>query len=170
MIIFKRISNSMVLLMSNSWSWIKHADLWERDVSGLEVFVVLKGNISGVPVVVWRPVCLFEAWVFLTHLHLTFHHSSEIPSGKDAVLRYDMVESWWLIVVQVRETCSVWVAQEEWHEGVSIINGIEFTAFHELFQVVLNYWALMNCGSLGPCCVHTNAVTECEYVIESFVL
>jgi len=80
-----------MFFVSNSNLGLEHADRGDRDVSGLEVLVMLEGNIAGVPMVVGRTVGFLEAGELLAHLHLTLHHSAEIPSGEDAVLRNHVV-------------------------------------------------------------------------------
>lgn len=52
---------------------------------------MLEGNIAGVPVIVGRAMGFLETGELLAHLHLTLHHSAEIPSGEDAVLRNHVV-------------------------------------------------------------------------------
>jgi hypothetical protein len=62
------------------------------------------------------------------------------------------------------------VTEEEWHEGVSVIDTIEFLALHELLEVVLHNRALMNSSTLCSGGVDTDAVTESEHVLEALVL
>jgi len=52
---------------------------------------MLEGNIAGVPVIVGRAMGFLETGELLAHLHLTLHHSAEVPSGEDAVLRNHVV-------------------------------------------------------------------------------
>ncbi len=97
-----------------------------------EIFVVLEGSISGAELVVWRAITLLEAGVFVSHTHLSLHHTSEVPSSWETVMGYDVVHGCWLVVVVVLETGSVGVPEEEWHEGVSVVDGVEFVTFKEL--------------------------------------
>jgi hypothetical protein len=62
------------------------------------------------------------------------------------------------------------VAQVEWHECVSVIDGIQFLSFHELLQVVLDNWALVDSCSLGSSGVNTDAISKGKDVFESLVL
>lgn len=62
------------------------------------------------------------------------------------------------------------MAKVEGHEGVTIINTIEFAAFHELLNIVLHNWCLVDGSSLGSCGVNTNAISESKNVLEAFVL
>jgi hypothetical protein len=105
---------------------------------------VLDGNIAGVPVVVGRTVGFLEAGELIARLHLTLHHSAEVPSGEDAVLRNHVVKHVWLVVIQVLEAGSIRVTEEEWHECIAVINTVKLFAFHELLQVMLNNWGLMD--------------------------
>ena len=93
---------------------------------------MLKRHIARVPLVVRRTVSLFEARVFLAHLHLALHHSSEVPSCENAVLRNNVVEGGRLELVKMRETGGIGVAQQEWHESVSIIDCVQLVTRHEL--------------------------------------
>ena len=160
----------VVVLVGNSDLWLEHADLGEGDVAGLEVVVVLEGHIAGVPVVVRRTVGFLERSELLAHGHLTLHHSAEIPSGEDAVMGDQVVHGVGLVVVQVLEVGGVRVAQEEWHEGVTIIHSVELLAFHELLQVVLDHRGLCDGSRLSTGGLNTDAITESEDVLEALVL
>jgi hypothetical protein len=70
----------------------------------------------------------------------------------------------------VLETSSIGVTKEEGQESVSIINGIELLSFHKVFQVVLDYWFLVNSSSLGSCSVNINTITEGENILIFLVL
>jgi hypothetical protein len=159
-----------MFFMSNSNLWLEHADRGDWDVSGLEVLIMLEGNIAGVPVVVGRTVGFLEAGELLSHLHLTLHHSAEVPSGEDAVLRNHVVLWVWLEVIQVLEAGCIRVTEEEWQECIAVINSVKLFAFQELLQVMLNNWCLMDGSGLCPGSVDTNAITESEDVLEALVL
>lgn len=93
--------------MGNSNLGLKHAHLLQGNVSALEVIVVLKGNIARGEVIVRGTVCLFEARELFSHLHLTLDHSSEVPSGEDAIV-WDGVVHWVrLVVMKVLEVASI---------------------------------------------------------------
>jgi hypothetical protein len=62
------------------------------------------------------------------------------------------------------------MAKVEGHESISIINGVQLFAFHEVFQVVLHYWALVGGSSLSSGSVNSNTVSKGENVFKSFVL
>lgn len=61
---------------------LEHADLLNRDLSALEVVVVLEGHIARGKVVVGGTVALLEVGELLTHGHLALHHAAEVPSGE----------------------------------------------------------------------------------------
>lgn len=58
----------------------------------------------------------------------------------------------------------------ERHVGVTIINSIQFLTIHELLEIVLDDWSLMDGSCLGSCNVSSNTITESENIIESLVL
>ena len=59
---------------------LKHTDGFERNLSALEIVVVLEGNIARSEVVVGGTVTLLEVGELLSHGHLALHHAAEIPS------------------------------------------------------------------------------------------
>lgn len=148
----------------------KHSDFTERDVSSLKIVVVLKRHVSFGEVVVRRSACLLEAWEFLTSLHFTLHNSAEVPSSKDAVVGNPVVHGSRLVVVVVLEVWCIRVSEPERHESVSIINSIQVLTLHELLNVVLDDWNLMDDGSLGSGGVNADAITKSKNVLESLVL
>jgi hypothetical protein len=75
-----------------------------------------------------------------------------------------------LIVVIVLEVGGIGVTKKEWHEGVSIIDGVEFLAVEEVLHVVLDDRALVDGSSHGSGGVHADAVTKGENVLKSSVL
>jgi hypothetical protein len=131
---------------------------------------VLKGHESGVELIVGRTVTLLEAWVFRVLALATLEHSSEVESWEDTVVGNNMVFPVGLEVIEVLETSSIGVTKEEGQESVSIINGIELLSFHKVFQVVLDYWFLVNSSSLGSCSVNINTITEGENILIFLVL
>lgn len=163
-------SSVVVFVVSDSNLWREHSDLAWWDLSLLEIIIVLKWHVSLVPVIVWGTMCLFEACEFLTHLHLTLKYSTEIPSGKYTVVRNNVIHGTWFIIMVVLEAGSIWVPKDEWHEGVTIIDSIQLFTFHELLNVVLNDWGLMDNSSLCSSCVNTDAITKSKDVLESLVL
>lgn len=58
----------------------------------------------------------------------------------------------------------------EWHVCVSIIDSVEFFAFHELLKVVLDNGALMDGSSLSSGGIYSDAISESKDVLESLVL
>lgn len=62
------------------------------------------------------------------------------------------------------------MAKIEWHVCVAVIDSIQFLAFHELLDVVLDDWALVDGSSLSSGGVYSNAISEGEDVLESLVL
>ena len=70
----------VVRVLDDSGLGLEHADLLERDLSALEVVVVLEGHIARIEVVVWGAVTLLEVGEFLSHGHLALHHAAEVPS------------------------------------------------------------------------------------------
>ena len=62
------------------------------------------------------------------------------------------------------------MSEEEWHEGVAIIDCIELLTLEILLHVVFNDGGLMNSGSLSPCGVNADAISESKDVLESLVL
>ena len=114
----------VVLLVSNSDLGLEHAHFFERDVSALEVVVVLERDPSGGEVVVRGTVRLFEAREFLSHAHLALHHSSEIPSREEAVVGNGMVHRVGLVVVQMLEVARIRVTEVEGKEGISVIDTV----------------------------------------------
>ncbi len=81
-----------------------------------------------------------------------------------------MVHRVGLVVMQVLEVRGIRVAKIEGHESVTIIDSVEFLAFHELFNILLHNGSLMNGGSLSSCGVNTNAVAESKDVFKALVL
>lgn len=156
--------------MSNSDLGLEHANLGEGNVAGQQVVVVLEGNVTRVPLVVGRPVGLFETCELLTHGHLRLHHASEVPACEQPILRNQVIEAVRLVVVEMLEVCSVGVAQQEGQECVSVVDRIQVSAFHKLLQVVLDHGALVNGRCLGASRLHADAVAECEHVLEALVL
>ena len=69
----------MFVVVSNSNLGLELSDLVSWDSSPLQVVVVLEGQVSGVELVVWGTVCLLEAGVLLSHLHLLLDLSAEVP-------------------------------------------------------------------------------------------
>lgn len=110
--------------MSNSDLGLEHAHFFERDVSALEVVVVLERNPSGGEVVIRGTVGLFEAREFLSHSHLALHHSSEVPSREEAVVGDGMVHRVGLVVVQMLEVARIRVTEVEGKEGISVIDTV----------------------------------------------
>ena len=110
--------------MSYSDLGLEHAHFFERDVSALEVVVVLERSPSGCKVVVRGTVSFFEAREFLSHAHLALHHSSEVPSREEAVVGDGMIHRVGLVVVQMLEVAGVRVTKVEGKEGVSIIDTV----------------------------------------------
>ena len=72
--------------------------------------------------------------------------------------------------MQVLEVRGIRVAKIERHESVTIIDSVEFLAFHELFNILLHNGSLMNGGSLSSCGVNANAVAESKDVFKALVL
>jgi hypothetical protein len=62
------------------------------------------------------------------------------------------------------------MAKVEWHESISIIDGVQLLSVHEVFQVVLHHWALVDGSGLSSGSVDSNTVSEGENVFKSFVL
>ena len=60
----------MMSIGDNSCLWLEHADVLERDLSTLEVIVVLERHISRSEVVVGGTVALLEVGELLSHGHL----------------------------------------------------------------------------------------------------
>ena len=164
------VSSVVVLLMSNSNLGLEHAHFRERNVSALEVVVVLKRSPSRSKVVVRRTMSLFEAREFLSHLHLGLHHSSEVPSREDAIVGNGVIQSMRLVIVQVLEVASIRVAKVEGKEGVSVIDSVQFLAIHELLNILLDNRSLVYSSSLGSSCVDSNAISEGEDVLITLVL
>lgn len=156
--------------MGNSNLGLKHAHLLQGDVSALEVVVVLKRNIARGEVIVGGTVCLFEARELFSHLHLTLDHSSEVPPGEDAVVRDRVVHRVRLVFVQVLEVAGIRVTEVERQEGVSVVDTVKLLTIHELLNVLLDNWCLVDGCSLCSGSVGTDAVSECEDVLIAFVL
>ena len=72
--------------------------------------------------------------------------------------------------MQVLEVGCIRVAEEEWHEGIAIINSIKVTAFHELLNIVLHNRGLVDSCSLSSSSVDANTISESENVLEALVL
>jgi hypothetical protein len=149
---------------------LEHADILNRNLSALEVIVVLEGHIARGEVVVGGTVALLEVGELLTHGHLALHHAAEVPSGEQAVVRNAMVHSMRLVVMKVLEVRGIRVTKIEWHIGVTIIDSIKVTALHELLNIVLDDRGLVDSSSLGSSSVDTDAITESEDVLEALVL
>ena len=64
---------------------------------------MLKRHVSGVVLIIGRTRIFLETGEFLTSLHLRFDYSSEVPSGKDTVMRDPVVKSVRLEIVIVLE-------------------------------------------------------------------
>lgn len=126
--------------------------------------------VSLVPLVVRGTVSFFEAGELLAHLHLAFKNSSEVPSGEETVVGNEMVGCGRLVVVQVGEAGSVGMTKDEGHEGVSVVDSIQFLTFHELLNVLFHNWDLSSNSGLGSGSVNTDAITESKNVFESLVL
>ena len=94
-------------MVGDSNLWFEHSNFAKRDLSFLEVIVMLEWEISWVELVVRGTVVLFETCEFLSHLHLALKHSTEVPSGKDTVVRNGMIEWCWLVIMEVLETGSI---------------------------------------------------------------
>jgi hypothetical protein len=159
-----------VLVEGHSGFGSVHPDVVEVDALPLEVVVVLEGHGSGVELVVGRPVALFEAGVLLVLALAALEHPAEVEPGEDAVVGHDVVLPVGLEVVVVLEAGGVGVAQEEREEGVAIIDGVEFLAVHEVLQVMLYYWFLVDSSSLSSSGVNINTITKGKNVIVFFVL
>ena len=160
----------MVVRIGDSGLGLELADALERDLSALEVVVVLEGHVARGEVVVGRTVALLEVGELLTHGHLALKHAAEVPSREEAIVRKGVVHRVRLIIVEVLEVRGIGVTKIERHEGVTIINSIKLAAFHELLNIVLNNWSLVNGCSLGSGGVNANAVTESKDVLETLVL
>ena len=93
----------MVMVLDNSCLGLEHADLLERDLSALEVVIVLKRHIARSELVVWGTVALLEVGELLSHTHLALHHATEVPSREDAVVWDNMIHRVGLVVMQVLE-------------------------------------------------------------------
>lgn len=81
----------------------KHPDIANWNISSLKIVVVLKRHVSWVEMVVRGSMILFEVCEFLSHLHLTFHHSAKIHSSKDTILRNHMVHGVGFVVMKMLE-------------------------------------------------------------------
>ncbi len=149
---------------------LEHADLLNRDLSALEVVIVLEGHIARGKVVVGGTVALLEVGELLAHGHLALHHAAEVPSGEQTIVRNAMVQSMRLVVMKMLEVRGIRVTKIEWHIGVTIIDSIEVTALHELLNIVLDDGGLVDSSSLGSSSVDTDAITESEDVLEALVL
>ena len=149
---------------------LEHADILNRNLSALEVIVVLEGHIARGEVVVGGTVALLEVGELFTHGHLALHHAAEVPSGEQAVVRNAMVHSMRLVVMKVLEVRGIRVTKIEWHIGVTIIDSVKVTALHELLNIMLDDGGLMDSSSLGSSSVDTDAITESEDVLEALVL
>lgn len=149
---------------------LEHADLFNGNLSALEVIVVLEGHIARGEVVVGGTVALLEVGELLTHGHLALHHAAEVPSGEEAVVRNAMIQSMRLVVMKVLEVGGIRVAKIEGHIGVTIIDSIEVTALHELLNIVLDDGGLVDSSSLRSSSVDSDAITESEDVLEALVL
>ena len=156
--------------MSNSDFGLEHAHFFERNVSALEVVVVLERSPSGGEVVVRGTVSLFEAREFLSHGHLALHHSSKVPSREEAIVRDGMIHRVRLVVVQMLEVTGIRVTKVERKEGISIIDTVQFLTIHELLNILLDNRGLVDSSSLGSGGVDTNAISECEDVLITLVL
>jgi len=117
----------------------------------------------------WSVVFL-EAGIFLSLSELTLDHAIEVLLGKDTVLGNPVVHSCGLVVVQVLEVRSVGVAEEEWHESVSVVDSVNFLTLQEAKNVVLNDWVLCHGCRVSSGRVKTNCITEGKDVVVSLVL
>jgi hypothetical protein len=81
-----------------------------------------------------------------------------------------MVHSVRLVVMEVLEVGGIRMTKIEGQEGVAIIDCVQFLSIHELLNVVLNNWGLVDSSSLSSSSVHTNAITESENVLEALML
>lgn len=160
----------MVFIMRNTSLGFELLDLVKTDALLLEEFVELKRVVSGVEVVIWGSVGLFETGVLLVSIEGALKHSSEVDFGENTVVGHEVVSEVRLITVGVGETGSIGMSQEQWHEGISIIDSIKLFAFHELLQVVLDNGFLSNSCALSSSGLSSNAISEGKDVLKSLVL
>ena len=96
--------------------------------------------------------------------------SAHVKLTKDSVSRHAVVHSSWLVVMEMLEATSAIDSIEEWHVGVSIVNGIAFFSMKELENVVL-YNRI-----LGLSCIHRSGsinrscISKGEHVFVLLVL
>lgn len=159
-------------LFAEGYSWFRSelSNIIDVDSFLLKIVVVLERHVSGVEMVVRGTVGLLEAGVFLVRSLLTLQHPAEVKPREDAVVRHNVVHRVGLEVVEVLEASGVGVSEEERHEGVPVVDGIEILAFHELFNVVFDNRFLVHGSCLGPGSVNINAVAKGKDVLVSLVL
>ena len=97
----------MIVIGSNSNFRFEHLDLADWDLSSVKVVIVLYWKISSVEVIVWGTMSLFEAGEFLSHLHLTLHDSTKVPSGEHTVVWNPMVVSMRFIIMIMLEVSGI---------------------------------------------------------------
>ena len=85
-------------------------------------------------------------------------------------MRNPVVHGSWLEVVEVLKVRSLRVTEDEGHECVAVIDGIQIFSLHELLNVVFNDGSLVDSSCLSPSCIDANAVSEGENVLKSLVL
>lgn len=140
------------------------------DTLWLEIFVVLQCVVLCWVVAVRWSVVFLEAGVFLSLGKLALDHAIEVLLGKDTVLRNPVVHSCWLVVVQMLEVRSVWVAKKEWHESISVVDSVNFLTLQEAKNVVLNDWVLCHGGWVSSGCIEANCITKSKDVVVGLVL
>lgn len=145
-------------------------ELGNIDSLGLKIFVMLKRVIDWVEVVMWWTNSLLERGVLFVHGEVRGDGSGEIEVREEAVAWNEVVLWCGFIIPQMREAGGVGVRKVEWHVGVTIIDTIELLTVQEVFEVVLDDWALSLSSVLGSGSLSLNAITEGENVLISFVL
>ena len=68
------------------------------------------------------------------------------------------------------EACHIGVTEQEWHVGVTVVDGAELSAIKECLQVVLHDWCLHMSSMLSTGSLTIDAISEGEDVVESLVL
>ena len=140
------------------------------DIVSLEDLVVFQWIESLWEMLVWWSMILLEWSISGGSSKVRFQLIVEVTFGEKTILWESMVICSWLVIPGVRESSGMGVTHVEWEVGVTIINSIKFSSFHEFQKVVFDNWILCSSSGIGSCDVSFDGISPSKDVFESFML
>ena len=118
----------------------------------------------------WWTVILLEASIGSSSRCWWLHVSAHVKFSKDSVSWHAVVHSFWFVIVEMWESACTIDSIEEWHVGVSIVDGIAVLTMKELKNIVLYDWILgLSCIHRSGC-INRSSISKSEHVFVLLVL